>query len=80
MSHTGRVVAVDRASVPDTAAPAWRVTVERDGDAVWRCFFLSLDGPRPTVDQRISWGPHHAWWGDERASKSFESDPNAPLR
>lgn len=79
MSGTGRVIAVDLASVPNTNRPARLITVDRDSGERLQ-FYTPREDVAPTVGDVISWGPRHAWWGTVRVKKlSNEIDPNAPL-
>lgn len=79
MSGTGRVVTVDRGTVPNTNAPALRVLVDRDGGE--RLLFFIPPGEAPATDAAIQWGPHHASWAGHRTRKlTNEIDPDAPLR
>lgn len=79
MSGTGRVIAVDLASVPNTNRPARLITVDRDSGERLQ-FYTPLEDVAPDVGIAISWGPRHAWWPGMRVKKlSNEIDPTAPL-
>lgn len=79
MSGTGRVIIVDRGTVPNTNAPAQRVLVDR-ADGARLCFFIP-PGAAPATGDAIQWGPHHASWAGHRTRKlTHEIDPDAPLR
>lgn len=79
MSGTGRVVVVYGGTVPNTNEAARAVQVDRDADGKRLLFFIPI-GIDPPVGAAISWGPHHAWWADQRVAKlSNEIDPDAPL-
>lgn len=80
MSGSGVVDEVFGSTVPTTNGPCRMVLVNRPG-APQVQFAIPADGPAPTYGQAISWGPHHAWWGDQRVPKlTWELDPTAPLR
>lgn len=79
MSGAGRVVAVDRGTVPNTNAPALRVLVDRESGE--RLLFFIPRGEAPGIGAPTKWGPHHASWAGHRARKlSHEIEPDAPLR
>lgn len=79
MTSTGRVVAVDQATPPNSDDTARRVTVAKDPDQTWRDFYIPLTGPAPTVGASVSWGPHHVWWDGCKVKKTHEYDPNGDL-
>jgi hypothetical protein len=79
VSGAGRVVAIDRASVPNTNKPARMLTVDRDRDGVRLQFYSPLDDAVPPIGTAIEWGPHHYSWAGGRADKTREYDPDAPF-
>ncbi|NYD88736.1 hypothetical protein [Sphingomonas melonis] len=79
MSGTGRVIAVDLASVPNTNRPARLITVDRDSGERLQ-FYTPREDVAPTVGDVIGWGPRHAQFAGHRVKKlSNEIDPAAPL-
>lgn len=76
--NTGRVTELDPIGyLPRETKPAQRVRVEVEGshDVV---FWIPV-GVAPDMGITISWGPHYAWWADQRVHKLTEAwDPDDP--
>lgn len=86
MSGAGRVISIDPASEPKGNRPARMVITDRDAPVMasglrYTAFWLPATGPAPAIGEMVSWGPHHAWWGDpviKVAKIGNEFDPNDP--